>query len=62
MWLHVDAAYAGSAFVCPEFRKWMRGRLKYYFESPLIYKCHFYRQTIFNQLNIMVPHVDIIGL
>ena len=25
MWLHVDAAYAGSAFVCPEFRKWMKG-------------------------------------
>ena len=26
LWLHVDAAYAGSAFVCPEFRSWMRGR------------------------------------
>ena len=26
MWLHVDAAYAGSAFVCPEFRKWMKGK------------------------------------
>ena len=25
MWLHVDAAYAGSAFVCPEFRVWMKG-------------------------------------
>jgi len=25
MWLHVDAAYAGSAFVCPEFRRWMKG-------------------------------------
>jgi len=25
MWLHVDAAYAGSAFVCPELRKWMKG-------------------------------------
>jgi hypothetical protein len=25
MWLHVDAAYAGSAFVCPEFRTWMAG-------------------------------------
>lgn len=24
MWLHIDAAYAGSAFVCPEFRKWMQ--------------------------------------
>ena len=24
LWLHVDAAYAGSAFVCPEFRKWMK--------------------------------------
>uniref|UniRef100_A0A0K2TUF7 Histidine decarboxylase n=1 Tax=Lepeophtheirus salmonis TaxID=72036 RepID=A0A0K2TUF7_LEPSM len=25
MWLHIDAAYAGSAFVCPEFRGWMKG-------------------------------------
>ncbi|KAH3887330.1 aromatic-L-amino-acid decarboxylase-like [Dreissena polymorpha] len=25
IWLHVDAAYAGSAFVCPEFRKYMKG-------------------------------------
>ena len=25
MWLHVDAAYAGSAFVCPEFRHLMKG-------------------------------------
>ena len=25
MWLHVDAAYAGSAFICPEFRVWMKG-------------------------------------
>jgi glutamate/tyrosine decarboxylase-like PLP-dependent enzyme len=36
MWLHVDAAYAGSAFVCPEFRKWMKGRvLKYILKSNL---------------------------
>ncbi|XP_033753053.1 aromatic-L-amino-acid decarboxylase-like [Pecten maximus] len=25
MWLHIDAAYAGSAFVCPEFRHFMKG-------------------------------------
>lgn len=25
MWLHVDAAYAGSAFICPEFRPLMKG-------------------------------------
>ena len=25
MWLHVDSAYAGSAFVCPEFRTFMDG-------------------------------------
>ena len=36
--------------------------LKYYFESHHIYKWRHYRQTIFNQLNIMVPYVDIIGL
>ena len=25
VWIHVDAAYAGTAFICPEFRKWMNG-------------------------------------
>ncbi|KAG8572372.1 hypothetical protein GDO81_012030 [Engystomops pustulosus] len=25
LWLHVDAAYAGSAFICPEFRYLMKG-------------------------------------
>lgn len=25
LWLHVDAAYAGCAFVCPEFRGWLQG-------------------------------------
>ncbi|XP_022658960.1 histidine decarboxylase-like isoform X2 [Varroa destructor] len=25
VWLHVDAAYAGTAFICPEFREWLRG-------------------------------------
>jgi len=25
VWLHVDAAYAGSAFVCPEFRPYLDG-------------------------------------
>ncbi|XP_066246831.1 aromatic-L-amino-acid decarboxylase-like [Euwallacea similis] len=25
VWLHVDAAYAGSAFVCPEYRHLMKG-------------------------------------
>ncbi|XP_052120478.1 histidine decarboxylase [Frankliniella occidentalis] len=25
LWLHVDAAYAGSAFICPEFRGWLAG-------------------------------------
>ncbi|XP_050558278.1 histidine decarboxylase isoform X3 [Spodoptera frugiperda] len=24
-WLHVDAAYAGSAFTCPEYRHWLDG-------------------------------------
>ena len=36
--------------------------LKYYFERHLIYKWQYYRQTIFNQLNIMVSYVDLIGL
>lgn len=25
MWLHIDAAYAGSAFICPEFRYLLNG-------------------------------------
>ncbi|XP_040602583.1 aromatic-L-amino-acid decarboxylase isoform X3 [Mesocricetus auratus] len=25
MWLHIDAAYAGSAFICPEFRNLLNG-------------------------------------
>lgn len=25
VWLHVDAAYAGSAFICPEFQYLMKG-------------------------------------
>lgn len=25
IWLHVDAAYAGSAFICPEFRQLLNG-------------------------------------
>uniref|UniRef100_A0A5K3F3A3 Aromatic-L-amino-acid decarboxylase n=1 Tax=Mesocestoides corti TaxID=53468 RepID=A0A5K3F3A3_MESCO len=25
IWLHVDAAYAGSAFICPEFRPYLKG-------------------------------------
>lgn len=25
VWLHVDAAYAGSAFICPEYRHFMKG-------------------------------------
>ncbi|KAB7499237.1 Histidine decarboxylase, partial [Armadillidium nasatum] len=25
LWMHVDAAYAGTAFICPEFRHFMKG-------------------------------------
>ncbi|XP_064645172.1 histidine decarboxylase-like [Lineus longissimus] len=25
MWMHIDAAYAGTAFICPEFRSYMEG-------------------------------------
>lgn len=25
IWIHVDAAYAGSAFICPEYRHFMNG-------------------------------------
>ena len=36
--------------------------LKYYFKKHLICKWRYYIQTIFNQLNIIVPYVDIIGI
>lgn len=29
IWLHVDAAYAGAAFVCPEYRYLMKGMYTY---------------------------------
>ena len=35
---------------------------KYFFESHNIYEICYHRQKIFNQLNIMVSTVDIIGL
>jgi glutamate/tyrosine decarboxylase-like PLP-dependent enzyme len=25
LWLHIDAAFAGSAFICPEFRHYLNG-------------------------------------
>lgn len=25
LWLHIDAAYAGTAFLCPEFRGFLQG-------------------------------------
>jgi len=25
LWLHVDAAYAGSSFICEEYRLWLKG-------------------------------------
>ncbi len=25
IWLHIDAAYAGSAFICPEFQPYLNG-------------------------------------
>lgn len=25
IWLHIDAAYAGSSFICPEFRYLLNG-------------------------------------
>ena len=40
-------------------------RFKLLFWKPphiCTYKWCYYRQTIFDQLNIMVPHVDIVGL
>ncbi|KAJ6657837.1 hypothetical protein lerEdw1_001887 [Lerista edwardsae] len=35
MWLHVDAAYAGSSFVCPEFRYLLSGVEDSHWQVPL---------------------------
>ncbi len=34
VWLHVDAAYAGSSFICPEFRPLLDG-----VEVSILYIC-----------------------
>ena len=36
--------------------------IEVYFESHLMYKWRYYRQIIFNQWNIIVSYVEIIGL
>ncbi|XP_075221341.1 histidine decarboxylase-like [Lycorma delicatula] len=45
LWLHVDAAYAGTAFICPEFRKWLNG-------------IHFVDSIAFNPSKWMMVHFD----
>jgi len=48
VWLHVDAAYAGSAFICPEFR---------YFTTPpfLIFS---YRECVHRYLMKGIERAD----
>ncbi|XP_039298913.1 histidine decarboxylase [Nilaparvata lugens] len=45
LWLHVDAAYAGTAFICPEFRKWLNG-------------VHYADSIAFNPSKWMMVHFD----
>ncbi|XP_054162404.1 histidine decarboxylase-like [Oppia nitens] len=45
IWIHVDAAYAGTAFICPEFRKWMTG-------------IEFVQSLAFNPSKWMLTHFD----
>jgi hypothetical protein len=45
MWLHVDAAYAGAAFICPEFRHWLSG-------------IHYVDSIAFNPSKWMMVHFD----
>jgi histidine decarboxylase len=45
IWIHVDAAYAGTAFICPEFRKWMNG-------------IEFVQSFAFNPSKWMMTHFD----
>lgn len=37
--MHIDAAYAGSAFICPEFRHFLNGVEVKYFLSHLLKPC-----------------------
>lgn len=40
IWMHIDAAYAGSAFICPEFRHLLNGvEVKCFFSSNLLTPC-----------------------
>ncbi|KAL2088893.1 hypothetical protein ACEWY4_015792 [Coilia grayii] len=45
LWLHVDAAYAGSAFLCPEFRGYLEG-------------IEFADSFVFNPSKWMMVHFD----
>ncbi|XP_067004267.2 histidine decarboxylase [Anabrus simplex] len=45
LWLHVDAAYAGTAFICPEFRVWLNG-------------IHYADSIAFNPSKWMMVHFD----
>nr|BAO52002.1 histidine decarboxylase [Gryllus bimaculatus] len=45
MWLHVDAAYAGTAFLCPEYRCWLSG-------------VHYAHSFAFNPSKWMMVHFD----
>lgn len=36
IWLHIDAAYAGAAFACPEYRDLMKGNISFKFRILFI--------------------------
>lgn len=42
IWLHVDAAYAGSAFICPEFQYLLKGIEVFSFKFLFKYLHHFF--------------------
>ena len=46
LWLHVDAAYAGSAFICPEYRSWLSEGV------------HFIDSIAFNPSKWLLVHFD----
>lgn len=49
VWLHVDAAYAGSAYVCPELRWSLKG-------------VEFAHSFVFNPAKWMMVHFDCTAL
>ncbi|KAL8596758.1 hypothetical protein ACOMHN_053854 [Nucella lapillus] len=55
VWMHVDAAYAGSAFICPEFRPLMEGME---FATSFNFNAHKWLRTTYECSPLWVKNTD----